>query len=295
LAAEDVCSECGERNPPNSAFCVFCGAYLGWDETDPSDQVTTRIAAPPANESARQSSAAHSGTTSVPEHETSRIEAVPADHQPVAPTAQPTTDVAVCPACGTPTEASRRFCGKCGQPLRAANLRAPQELPGTQMPSLWQRISDPASRASRRAYRRSLPWWRRWRRVAFGAIALLLVGGGVFALQHDAVDRVKDLLNGSTTPTKTVPVTRTPTTSNTPPQLLRPYPGHKLSTAIRGRFKSDVTHVQQRLKNLGYTLAVDGDFGPQTKGVVEKFQGDHHLKKDGIVDRATWTKLFARP
>ena len=31
MATEDQCSACGERNPAGSAFCVFCGTYLGWE------------------------------------------------------------------------------------------------------------------------------------------------------------------------------------------------------------------------------------------------------------------------
>ncbi len=294
LAAEDVCSECGERNPPNSAFCVFCGAYLGWDEREAADEETTRVVAPPINEPSEDPPPSFSSGGAPPEHMTSRMDAVPTRSQPVTPTAQQ-TDAGVCPACGTPTEANRRFCGKCGQPLRPAHLRTPGAGPASQMPSLWQRIRDPTARSSRRAYRRSLPWWRRWRRVAFGAIALILVGGGVFAIRHDAINRVKDLLNGSTTPTKTVPITRTPTTNTASPQLRRPYPGHTLSIAIRGKYTSDVTHVQQRLADLGYTLAVDGDFGPQTRDVVQKYQRVHKLEASGVVGRTTWTMLFARP
>src|SRR5579885_2588266 len=55
LTAEDVCSECGERNPPNSAFCVFCGHYLGWDERDSPDDEATRIIVPPVSDHPRPS------------------------------------------------------------------------------------------------------------------------------------------------------------------------------------------------------------------------------------------------
>jgi hypothetical protein len=295
LTAEEVCAACGERNPPNSAFCVFCGTYLGWDERE-ADEETTRVIAPPIPEPPERSMYGPSSPTVGPppvEPVTSRMDEVPTDAQPLAPSPGE-TEAALCPACGTPTEANRRFCGKCGQPLRPAHLRAPSEVSATQVPSLWQRIRDPAARRSRGAYRRSLPWWRRWRRVAFGTIALILVGGSVFAIRSDGINRVKDFLNGSTTPSKTTSSTKTPTKSTDPPELLRPYPGHSLSIAIRGKYRQDVTRVQQRLKDLGYTLAVDGDFGPQTKGVVHQYQADHKLQATGIVDRDTWARLFAR-
>lgn len=31
---EEPCPVCGERNPPRTQFCNFCGAYLGWDDAE---------------------------------------------------------------------------------------------------------------------------------------------------------------------------------------------------------------------------------------------------------------------
>src|SRR5699024_7697642 len=33
-AVNDVCTGCGEPNPPGTQFCLFCGIYLGWEERD---------------------------------------------------------------------------------------------------------------------------------------------------------------------------------------------------------------------------------------------------------------------
>lgn len=56
------------------------------------------------------------------------------------------------------------------------------------------------------------------------------------------------------------------------------------------KFKSkgvEVKKLQQNLKDLGYTIAVDGDFGNGTKSVVIRFQKDNNLSPDGIVGSNT--------
>ena len=46
---------------------------------------------------------------------------------------------------------------------------------------------------------------------------------------------------------------------------------------------TEVSTLQQFLSNLGYTLKVDGKFGPMTEQVVKIFQASHNLVPDGIV------------
>ena len=29
-----ICGDCGETNKPGLEFCMFCGAYLGWQEQE---------------------------------------------------------------------------------------------------------------------------------------------------------------------------------------------------------------------------------------------------------------------
>ena len=59
----------------------------------------------------------------------------------------------------------------------------------------------------------------------------------------------------------------------------------------------DVSALQQQLHDLGYKgadgkpLRVDGHFGPGTKGAVEAFQHDRHLKQDGEVGPLTQKQL----
>jgi peptidoglycan hydrolase-like protein with peptidoglycan-binding domain len=48
-----------------------------------------------------------------------------------------------------------------------------------------------------------------------------------------------------------------------------------------------VTIVQAALRDRGYSLSTDGAFGPMTEAVVEAFQKDVGLRRNGIVTRAT--------
>lgn len=53
----------------------------------------------------------------------------------------------------------------------------------------------------------------------------------------------------------------------------------------------DVRHVQEWLCLHGITVELDGRFGPATRGAVERFQADHHIKPTGIVAKETWSFL----
>ncbi|HEY1014752.1 MAG TPA: peptidoglycan-binding protein [Herpetosiphonaceae bacterium] len=54
----------------------------------------------------------------------------------------------------------------------------------------------------------------------------------------------------------------------------------------------NVTAVQYLLRHRGYSLTVDGDFGPGTKSAVTSFQSANGLAADGIVGANTWGKLI---
>lgn len=62
-------------------------------------------------------------------------------------------------------------------------------------------------------------------------------------------------------------------------------------TLKRGSRGADVKTLQQMLKNLGYSLAVDGIFGPGTQKVVKSFQKSVGITVDGIVGKVTIGKL----
>ena len=58
--------------------------------------------------------------------------------------------------------------------------------------------------------------------------------------------------------------------------------------------KPKTSEVQRALKNAGfYQGALDGKMGPRTRQAVKEFQRVHGLHDDGVVGRATWSKLRA--
>jgi len=63
--------------------------------------------------------------------------------------------------------------------------------------------------------------------------------------------------------------------------------------AAQGKTGPEVRAIQRLLRDkFGYTLNVDGIFGPETKNAVKDFQSDHGLTSDGIVGPKTWQKLI---
>ena len=52
-----------------------------------------------------------------------------------------------------------------------------------------------------------------------------------------------------------------------------------------------VLALQQLLNSLGFPCVVDGEFGPDTKSAVERFQAAHGLGVDGKVGPNTWRAL----
>ena len=70
-------------------------------------------------------------------------------------------------------------------------------------------------------------------------------------------------------------------------------PKRKQRPTVRvGSQGDDVRYLQRVLKADGFTLVVDGRFGPQTAGIVRAFQKKHGLTIDGVVGVAqTWPKI----
>ena len=61
---------------------------------------------------------------------------------------------------------------------------------------------------------------------------------------------------------------------------------------------SDTTNTrtwQQRMSDRGWTIGVDGCFGPQSETVCRQFQYDKGLASDGLVGPNTWGKSWTEP
>jgi hypothetical protein len=54
----------------------------------------------------------------------------------------------------------------------------------------------------------------------------------------------------------------------------------------------DVAQLQRLLRNFGFVVAVDGNFGASTEVAVKQFQEQHELKPDGIVGERSWDVLM---
>ena len=64
-------------------------------------------------------------------------------------------------------------------------------------------------------------------------------------------------------------------------------------TLKKGMSGDDVFQLQKMLVDIGYILAVDGNFGKNTDAVVRAFQTSSGLTVDGIVGPLTWSALEA--
>lgn len=76
------------------------------------------------------------------------------------------------------------------------------------------------------------------------------------------------------------------------PQYVPPFPG----LTREGMLNSSITRAyQQRLKDRGWRIAVDGDHGPGTSDILRKFQAEKKLVVDGIGGQGTWRALWTSP
>jgi len=64
------------------------------------------------------------------------------------------------------------------------------------------------------------------------------------------------------------------------------------STIRKGSKGQDVIILQTKLKELGYNIIIDGDFGKATDFIVRQFQLNNNLDSDGIVGKNTWNALL---
>ena len=70
-------------------------------------------------------------------------------------------------------------------------------------------------------------------------------------------------------------------------------PGQVFTTAMAGTFNAGVRAWQARMTALGYSIAVDGHYGPQSAAACRRLQQAKGLAVDGVVGDRTWAATFA--
>ncbi len=86
-----------------------------------------------------------------------------------------------------------------------------------------------------------------------------------------------------------------PTSGNPPVPNFPAWPGRYIkltATYLRG---DDVRKWQQRMRDRGWQIVVDGVYGPASANVARQFQAEKHLAVDGIVGPATWAAAWTAP
>lgn len=73
---------------------------------------------------------------------------------------------------------------------------------------------------------------------------------------------------------------------------LRLYDG---TASTSPQLKDAVKELQTLLKNYGYKVKIDGEYGPYTESVVKLFQSAKGLIADGVAGPQTWSALLNKP
>lgn len=77
-----------------------------------------------------------------------------------------------------------------------------------------------------------------------------------------------------------------------PGRMIQYKRGWKSSQRYRG---NDVRQWQQQMRNRGWRIDVDGDFGPESDRVLRKFQTEKGLHVDGILGPRSWNATWTLP
>ena len=121
-------------------------------------------------------------------------------------------------------------------------------------------------------------------------------GAEVFALQYLLVAQGENLtVDGAFGPiTKTKVQHFQSTNGLTADGIVGAQTWPKLIIQVQNGSHSQAVRAVQKLLNAkyGYSLSIDGIFGPDTLSAVKDFQSDHGLASDGIVGPQTWRWLI---
>jgi hypothetical protein len=109
-------------------------------------------------------------------------------------------------------------------------------------------------------------------------------GDPIKAQRPRILARVGEILGSGTAP---VPAPTPPPVASGPA-----FPGEYLSVKSPMLHDNNVREWQQRMHDRGWTITVDGWYGPASANVCRAFQQEKGLQSDGIVGPITWTSVF---
>jgi hypothetical protein len=132
------------------------------------------------------------------------------------------------------------------------------------------------------------------------------MGGAAFGGHYDCpgdqrkaqraiiLQRAAALLAGPPAPVSTSSASKSAPAPKVPAPTYPPFPGRTLfqPPVMTGL---DVHAFQVQLHARGWTIAVDGVYGPGSEAVVRAFQAEKHLGVDGRVGPQTWNAVFSAP
>ncbi|HEU5266824.1 MAG TPA: hypothetical protein VFU35_08985 [Jatrophihabitans sp.] len=244
--APKVCESCGEPVVEGVQFCTNCGFFLDWSDAGDGPAEGDAPAARPAPRAVTEAAPIAGADAPTDSQTVAAVDERPApaaaqgSPQPVRPDRRPAPASRTaapagppCPRCSTPNPASRRFCAKCGQfigePTATDQLRAftPPKLRWWQR---WLHGRPGSERAARAAYRRSLPWPVRMRRVLVVLAVLVLAFAYLRFVGRDPVSWARhrfDALRGT--------LVSVPDLTASSPRATTPVPGYPAKAAIDGR------------------------------------------------------------
>jgi FlaG/FlaF family flagellin (archaellin) len=155
---------------------------------------------------------------------------------------------------------------------------------------------EPVDDAPRPAYReaRSNHGSRVVAIVGLVAVTIALAGAALAWVLGDsgAEESTTTMTTETTTAEETTPTTPTTVPEQTVPTTTEPASTEPAPVTVRkGDGGEAVRAVQQALADLGYDVAVDGNFGEQTAAAVVAFQTASGLDPDGVVGPATYAAL----
>ncbi len=70
------------------------------------------------------------------------------------------------------------------------------------------------------------------------------------------------------------------------------WPGRVLRLISPMMSGTDVRQWQRRMRARGWSITVDGVYGPQSKAVALRFQREKRIAVTGVVDKSTWTAAW---